>query len=289
MIGGTSKIPFVQRKLREAFNRDDLIIAFPKDDPQLMVVKGSAIIGGSLAYDPLPGTIPSPSSSSTKKPSQRKRKIKIKAEIEDIDNDDEYEEEEEYSEEERKEKFDATSRIVVEDVIPLSLGFSICTRDYDGSLECGIMDPIVRKNSQYPTQASEIYCQRDPNSSVATLSLYEGENRKTKDNYFLGFLNISQIPPRVEERCDSILVHFIIDKNGIATIEATINTNNSNSNNNNGSIHFNTSLPVATDDGMFSKSESIKMSKEMISWFDNKEIKTMLENLVQQSNARPNM
>ena len=68
---------------------------------------------------------------------------------------------------------------------------------------------------------------------------------------------------------DELIIAF---PDGIATIEATINTNNSENSDN---IQFNTSLPVATDGGMFSKEKSIEMSKEMISWFDNKDIQSV--------------
>eukprot|EP01083_Nonionella_stella_P280132 952857_1 len=107
MIGGTSKIPIIQQRLKEEFGsgNGDLKLVFPSDDPQLMVVKGSAIIGASLAFDHFDGG----------------------------DN--------------------TLKNIVLEDVIPLSLGFSICLTNYNesGKIKCGIMDIIIPKNSHYPT------------------------------------------------------------------------------------------------------------------------------------------
>eukprot|EP01084_Bolivina_argentea_P250488 419684_1 len=51
MIGGSSNIPIIQKKLREAFPRDTLKLEFPEIDPQLMVITGSAVLAGSMVYD----------------------------------------------------------------------------------------------------------------------------------------------------------------------------------------------------------------------------------------------
>eukprot|EP01083_Nonionella_stella_P094265 264411_1 len=51
MIGGSSKIPLVKKKLRKAFTRTNLKLEFPELDPQLMVITGSAVLAGSMIYD----------------------------------------------------------------------------------------------------------------------------------------------------------------------------------------------------------------------------------------------
>ena len=237
MIGGTTKIPIIQERLRQEFginsnninNNRQLKLVFPSDDPQLQVVKGSAIIGSSLAFD-ING------------------------------------------------QNDAFKQIVLEDVIPLSLGFSICittTTDNDdnnnnslGKPECGIMDIIIDKNSHYPTREHTVYCQKDPKSSIAKLDLYEGEDKFVKNNYLLSHLSISNIPKRDPTVCDSIIVEFIIDKNGIAIIEAIVNDKNKT---NTQRKKFKNTLSVVSNDGNLSKQDIKTLKATMISWFKGHE------------------
>ena len=74
---------------------------------------------------------------------------------------------------------------IVHDVLPLALGFSVCQRKPSG-LQCNIMDKIIQKNQNYPTRAQSVYCQRDPTSTVAKFSLYEGDNDDVRRNYLIG-------------------------------------------------------------------------------------------------------
>merc|ERR1712228_138603 len=210
MIGGTTKIPIIQQRLSEEFGHSNrLKLVFPDSDPQLMVVKGSAIIGQSLSTQ----------------------------------------------------SYVNSKQIVLEDVIPLSLGFSICTMAIDDGLtRCGIMDVIVEKNSHYPTSAQVKYCQKDPNSSIAKLDLYEGDDALVSNNYLLSHLSISGIPHRDADVCESIIVQFIIDKNGIAVIEAVINDDNKTA--------FKKSLSVASNDVNLSMDEIAMLKQKMIAWFD---------------------
>ena len=82
---------------------------------------------------------------------------------------------------------------------------------------------VLEKNSQYPTNAMITFCQEPANEDILELNIYEGENYYVKDNYFLGNVIIKDIPPRNPDVCDNIIFEFIIDKNGIATVEAKTN------------------------------------------------------------------
>jgi len=130
------------------------------------------------------------------------------------------------------------------------------------------MDVIIEKNSHYPTRAQVTYCQKDPKSSVAKLDLYEGENEMVRDNYLLSHLSISGIPPRDPSICDSIIVEFIIDKNGIAKIEAVVNDRSSPREE---KQRFTNTLSVVSDDGNLSKRDIQKLRNGMIDWFDGHE------------------
>eukprot|EP01083_Nonionella_stella_P260657 888440_1 len=114
MIGGSSNIPIIQKKLRDAFPRDTLKLEFPEIDPQLMVITGSAVLAGSMVYD---------------------------------------------------------KKFTVADVIPLPLGFEVCTFKEN---DCGNMNIIVEKNTPYPLELNRSYCQVDAKETTAVLNLYEG-------------------------------------------------------------------------------------------------------------------
>jgi len=231
MIGGTSKLPILQAKLREEFAHDNLKIVFPDADPQLMVVMGASIVAGSYAY----GCANNPAECAASQ-----------------GNSPDYVSHNAYSPDD----------VILEDVLPLALGFSVC-KYVQKQYECGIMDVIVPKNAKYPTKSPPVvYCQKEPISTVVNLSLYEGDEKYVKDNFFLGSLEISGIPPRHPDRCESILVNFLIDKNGIAEINAVVNDNEQNP-----IRTFETQLHVAAKDGSLGD-EDIKRQKEVLrKWF----------------------
>ena len=219
LIGGSSNIPIIQYSLKNTFKKYGIkLINDPNYDTQLMVVTGTGIIAGSLAYDT---------------------------------------------------NNNNNEQIIIEDVIPLSLGFSIC--EYDNNLnknKCGIFDPIILKNSEYPTNKIVKYCQNNPNSNVAVLKLYEGTSKYVINNYFLMKLQINNIPKRKANECNNIHVIFNIDGNGIATINAKIN--------NNKEINlFNESLSIINNvnnngtNNIYSNSQLNSLKHQMISWYDN--------------------
>jgi len=212
LVGGTSKIPEIRRRLAEEFGHANrLQLVFPDGDAQLQVVKGSAIIGQSLSAQ----------------------------------------------------THASSAQIVLEDVIPLSLGFSICTVGADNLSKCGIMDTVIEKNSHYPTRAQVKYCQKDPHSSIAKLDLFEGDAPLVANNYLLSHLSISGIPRRDPDECESIFVQFVIDKNGIATIEAAINDKEKTT--------FVQKLSVASDDVNLSPTTIEEMKRRMIAWYEGHE------------------
>ncbi|ETO11896.1 hypothetical protein RFI_25480, partial [Reticulomyxa filosa] len=163
MVGGTSKLPILQKKLREEFESgqsreklglDKLKIVIPQDDLQLMVVKGVSIIAGSYAY----GCAHNPSTCS-------------------LDN--------------------IYDEPILEDVLPLDLGLSVCKNGTKF---------VCLFNLKYPAKSAPfLYCQRFPESQVVTLKLYEGDDKYAKNNHYLGELEVTGVPPRTNDQCDTIL------------------------------------------------------------------------------------
>ena len=214
LIGGTVKIPLIQEMLKEF----DTKLIYPSDDPQLMVVKGSAIIGGTKNYtdsnniDILQNQIQQDS-------------------------------------------------ISIDDVLPMSFGFDVCIIDNnsdDGSgHKCGIMDILINKNSKYPTKGIGIYCQKISSASTATLMLYEGDDKKVSNNFFLTKLEIFDVPKRSEYECNNIMVELSIDNNGIVNITAKTKNNQI----------YTKQLPVKSNNGYLNDQQIKILNKQLMQWF----------------------
>ena len=126
-----------------------------------------------------------------------------------------------------------------------------------GKYDCGKMDVVIQKNTIYPTQSTPVmYCQKNATSSVANLDLYEGNSMEVKENYHVGTIHISGVPPRHPGRCDSIKVEINLDVNGILNISATSN-----------GTEFEKALSVATKDGNLDDTEVALQRNEMKTWF----------------------
>ena len=223
MIGGTSKIPIVREVLRKKLQslskvRVNIEIIDANDDPQWMVVKGGAVIGGHMAYDTL----------STQTVIQN----------DGID-------------------------IGIKEVLPMSLGFEYCrnNRNLPNGVECHIMDFVLKKGSKYGTKENAIYCQREPDGNKAELKLYEGDHKDTRNNFYLGQLEIEDVPKRKKGTCHNIQVELSIDTDGLIKIKAfTFNLENEKK-------EYSKKLRIKSKDGSLEDDEIEKLRKETLSWF----------------------
>ena len=155
------------------------------------------------------------------------------------------------------------NKCTVTDVIPLPLGFEVCYGAYTGEDDnCGNMDIIVQKNTQYPLEVNKTYCQHDPNGIWVRLKLYEGENPKVVDNHFISKLDVMNLIPRDPSVCESYHAVFKIDKNGIVTIHGVAHKEDGSD----GDVYTMT-LSLTTEDGSLSKAQLTQMKSELESWF----------------------
>ncbi|KIM28921.1 hypothetical protein M408DRAFT_125354 [Serendipita vermifera MAFF 305830] len=97
-----------------------------------------------------------------------------------------------------------TQEILLLDVAPLSIGIDIN----------GIMTPIIKRNTTVPTKKSHQISTNFDNQVSIIVEVYEGECSRTKDNNFLGKLELSGISP-APRGVPVIEVTFDIDANGI--------------------------------------------------------------------------
>ena len=221
MIGGTSKIPIVQRTLEKKLGLNSVrkdgtkfTMIDTNDDRQLMVVKGGAVLGGYMAYDKQP-----------------------------IADDDDI-------------------VVKVDEVLPMSYGVEYCQNDPNepDGVKCNLMDILLRKGSKYGTKGESEYCQRYPNGNKAELKLFEGDSLDTRDNFYLGELEIFDVPPRKRGECHNIEVELGIDSNGIIKIKAfTVDLRNN-------IKEYSHELEIKSNDGSLNDEGIDKLRVETLSW-----------------------
>ncbi|KAM5572706.1 heat shock cognate 70 kDa protein [Rosa sericea] len=96
------------------------------------------------------------------------------------------------------------------DVTPLSLGIRNFT---------GVMDVFIPRNTTIPAKKERSYTTSFSGQTCMTISVYEGERPKPKDNTFLGTFELSGIRPALQGVPD-ISICFEIDNNGILVVSA---------------------------------------------------------------------
>ncbi len=201
MVGGTTRVPLVQQRVREFFNREPELGINPDE----VVGIGAAIFGSSLVeqhqapqeYLPLP-------------------------EYDELDQGDESwlqdldEEQEDAPAPNAKRSGRRPPPMYVQaplliDVTPHALGVATVG---------GVMDIIIERNGQLPLERSRYFStSRDDQTSVV-LPIYSGNSRRIEDNQQLGLLELHDIPPGPREDV-RIEVTFEVDTNGMLSIRAT--------------------------------------------------------------------
>ena len=128
------------------------------------------------------------------------------------------------------------------------------------------MDTLIHKNSPYPTRSDSVYCQKEPDGSLATLNLYEGLSGDVRKNVFIGKLEISDVPTRNKITCNNIRVELILDADGIARIEArTYDRTDSE----NPAKVYTKELPVKTNNGSLCAEDVQDLRDEILQWFSS--------------------
>ena len=72
------------------------------------------------------------------------------------------------------------------DVTPLTLGIETLG---------GVMNAMIRRNTQVPTEYREIFTTAEDNQSSVDVKVYQGERPQTKYNHFLGEFKLDNIAP----------------------------------------------------------------------------------------------
>ena len=100
--------------------------------------------------------------------------------------------------------------VLLLDVTPLSLGIETAG---------GVFTKIIDRNTTVPVKKSQVFSTAVDNQPAVTISVYQGERMRAKDNQKLGEFNLSDIPP-APRGIPQIEVTFDIDSNGIVHVSA---------------------------------------------------------------------
>ena len=122
-----------------------------------------------------------------------------------------------------KERSEYVKELLLTDVCSYTLGIESSAKLPTGLIRSGLYSPIIERNTVIPVSRSERYYTLHDRQEIIDVKIFQGEARNTKDNVFLGNLEV-KIPPKPAGE-ESVDIRFTYDINGILEVEVrTIST-----------------------------------------------------------------
>ncbi|MDB4802493.1 molecular chaperone HscC [bacterium] len=113
----------------------------------------------------------------------------------------------------------AVDDMVMTDVCPYTLGVEV-VKQFGNRMAEGYYTPVIHRNTTIPVSKEESFSTVMPNQSEVSITVYQGESRRVKDNFKLGDLKVSGIPPGPAGT--EVCVRFTYDMSGILEVEAFV-------------------------------------------------------------------
>lgn len=182
LVGGTTRIPLVQQRTREFFNREPVLGINPDE----VVAIGASVFGGSLSNQ------------------QRAPQVTggMEGGLDAVD--------EAWMDDLEDESAQQQGPLLI-DVTPHALGIATVG---------GVMDIIIERNGQLPLDRTRYFSTSRDDQTRVVLPVYSGNSRRIEENRQIGMLELTDIPPGPREEVQ-IEVTFEIDTNGMLSVRAT--------------------------------------------------------------------
>ena len=116
-----------------------------------------------------------------------------------------------------KERNEFVRELLLTDVCSYTLGIESSSRLQSGLIRSGLYAPIIERNTVIPTSRSEQFYTMHDGQKEIDVKIFQGESRNTRDNVYLGHLEV-KVPPKPAGE-ESIDVRFTYDVNGILEVE----------------------------------------------------------------------
>lgn len=208
MVGGSTRVPLVQRKVRSFFNMDPVLDINPDE----VVSMGAAIFGSTIVEDRQAPSVGEEAGGRGTDPDPGGGEDIIEPDEEvggqDDFTDDGFGGEDEWLGEEES---GGDDRPLLIDVTPHALGIATVG---------GVMDIIIERNGSLPLERSRFFSTSQDNQTRVKLPIYAGNSRRIEENRELGILELTNIEPRPREEVD-IQVTFSVDTDGMLSVSAT--------------------------------------------------------------------
>ncbi len=159
LVGGTTRIPLIQRRTREFFNREPVVGINPDE----VVAMGAAIFGSSMGQ------------------THQAPQVMGSAGLGEVS--------EEWMDGLDETQHDMQVPLLI-DVTPHALGVATIG---------GVMDIIIERNGQLPLERSRYFSTSRDDQTRVVLPVYSGNSRRIEDNQQLGVLELTDIPPGPRE------------------------------------------------------------------------------------------
>ncbi|REK71863.1 molecular chaperone HscC [Paenibacillus paeoniae] len=119
-----------------------------------------------------------------------------------------------------KERHESLKEVVLTDVCPYTLGTSVSVTKSNGYHESGHFFPIIERNTAIPVSRIERFFTTNDNQRMIKVDILQGEARLSRDNIYLGELNVPvPIRPAGQEGVD---VRYTYDINGLLEVEVKV-------------------------------------------------------------------
>jgi len=113
-------------------------------------------------------------------------------------------------------KHAALNDIVMTDVCPFTLGTDVAVETGPEQFESGHFQPLIERNTVIPVSRSTINSTMQPGQTSVTISVYQGESAKVKNNVFLGQIT-APVPKNKTER-ETLEIRFTYDVSGVLEV-----------------------------------------------------------------------